>query len=237
MMLVCVCLCDFPWFRMDTSIPTSESSTSTLLLSSPGVGSSTFSVMGMEAGMVVQSNFKVYVYTASALQMSVLSHLCELQARLPNLIVGILTRASVLAAYKSGITADQIIRFLEAHAHPVVVERKLRSNAPLLPENVTIQLRMWEAERMRLSLYPSVLLKKWDQEFMPELFQRSVRWAVGKNFAIYFTPWPEDPNGEEFREWMNKEKYLAIHADYKPEMVEKIREIRDSIIKQQAGKF
>ncbi|PFH37093.1 general transcription factor IIH polypeptide 4 GTF2H4 [Besnoitia besnoiti] len=218
------------------SLAQSPSPSSLLLRSSASSISSPFSIMGMEAGMLVQSNFKVYVYTASALQLSVLSHLCELQARLPNLIVGVLTRASVLAAYRSGITADQIIRFLEAHAHPVELERKLRTNAPLLPENVTIQLRMWEAERLRLSLYPAVLLKKWDTQFMPELFQRSVRWAVGKNFAIYFTPWPEDPNSEEFREWMQKEKYLAIHADYKPEMVEKIRDVRDSIIKQQAGK-
>ncbi|CBZ54742.1 hypothetical protein NCLIV_051680 [Neospora caninum Liverpool] len=223
--------------RLDPAVRSSNSASSLLLSSSTSSASSSpFSMMGMEAGMLVQSNFKVYVYTASALQLSVLSHLCELQARMPNLIVGILTRASVLAAYKSGITADQIIRFLEAHAHPVVLERKLRTNAPLLPENVTIQLRMWEAERMRLSLYPAVLLKKWDAQFMPELFQRSVRWAVGKNFAIYFTPWPEDPNSEEFRQWMQKEKYLAIHADYKPEMVEKIRDVRDSIIKQQAGK-
>ncbi|EPR60186.1 general transcription factor IIH polypeptide 4 GTF2H4 [Toxoplasma gondii GT1] len=222
--------------RLNHSSRSPDSSSLLLSFSTSSVSSSPLSMMGMEAGMLVQSNFKVYVYTASALQLSVLSHLCELQARMPNLIVGILTRASVLAAYKSGITADQIIRFLEAHAHPVVLERKLRTNAPLLPENVTIQLRMWEAERMRLSLYPAVLLKKWDAQFMPELFQRSVRWAVGKNFAIYFTPWPEDPNSEEFREWMQKEKYLAIHADYKPEMVEKIRDVRDSIIKQQAGK-
>lgn len=40
--------------------------------------------------------------------------------RFPNLIVGVMTRDSVRQAFRGGITADQIISYLEQHAHPNV---------------------------------------------------------------------------------------------------------------------
>lgn len=40
--------------------------------------------------------------------------------RFPNLVVGVLTRDSVRQALRGGITADQIISYLEQHAHPNV---------------------------------------------------------------------------------------------------------------------
>lgn len=40
--------------------------------------------------------------------------------RFPNLIVGVLTRDSVRQALRGGITAEQIISYLEQHAHPNV---------------------------------------------------------------------------------------------------------------------
>lgn len=196
---------------------------------------STFGSLGLQPAILVETNFKVYMYTASPLHVSVLSHLCELTARLPNLVVGLLTRASVLGALKAGITAEQIIGFLEAHAHSVALENKAKHNKPLIPENVAIQLRMWQQERQRLSLFPAVVFKGWDASLLPELFQRSVRWAVAKNCAVHYTMWPEDPQSPAFAQWMAGEKYLAVHADSKPEIVARIREIRDELLAQRAG--
>ncbi|KAL8273818.1 hypothetical protein Esti_002292 [Eimeria stiedai] len=196
---------------------------------------SAFGSLGLQPRILVETNFKVYMYTSSPLHTSVLAHLCELTARLPNLVVGLLTRASVLGALKAGITAEQIIGFLEAHAHQVALESKTKHNRPLIPENVAIQLRMWEQERQRLTLCPAVVFKGWDAALLPELFQRSVRWAVAKGCALHHTMWPEDPNSPAFAEWMAREKYLAVHADARADIVARIRDVRDELLAQRAG--
>ncbi|KAL8437810.1 hypothetical protein ACSSS7_000691 [Eimeria intestinalis] len=196
---------------------------------------SAFGSLGLQPRILVETNFKVYMYTCSPLHISVLAHLCELTARLPNLVVGLLTRASVLGALKAGITAEQIIGFLEAHAHQVALEKKNKHNRPLIPENVAIQLRMWEQERQRLTLCPAVVFKGWDAALLPELFQRSVRWAVAKGCALHYTMWPEDPNSVAFKEWMAGEKYLAVHADARADIVARIRDVRDELLAQRAG--
>ncbi|UKK00742.2 transcription factor IIH subunit [Theileria orientalis] len=190
---------------------------------------------GNESRIIVQSNFKVYVYTASPLQISVLSHLCELQARTPNLVVGVLTRESVQSAFKSGITSNEIIRFLS----PMKLSLSYSGNMnPLMdssfanykiPENVCRQLKMWESERDRIELNPAILFKRWDADFMPELFQRTVRWAQSKRYDLFFTQWPSDPHSPEFTEWMNKEKYLACKLELKEEIINQIRLIRTDI--------
>ncbi|KAL8448460.1 hypothetical protein Emed_003794 [Eimeria media] len=196
---------------------------------------SAFGSLGLQPRILVETNFKVYMYTSSPLHTSVLAHLCELTARLPNLVVGLLTRASVLGALKAGITADQIIGFLEAHAHQVALESKNKHNRPLIPENVAIQLRMWEQERQRLTLCPAVVFKGWDAALLPELFQRSVRWAVAKGCALHYTMWPEDTNSPAFAQWMAGEKYLAVHADARADIVARIRDVRDELLAQRAG--
>ncbi|GFE53994.1 general transcription factor IIH polypeptide 4 [Babesia ovis] len=177
-----------------------------------------------ESKIVVQSNFKVYVYTANALQISVLSHICELQARTPNLVIGVLTRSSVQAAFKSGITAEQIIRFFESKTQ---YDEITMSRLPIkVPENVRRQLKMWEAERNRLELINAILFKRWDIEFMPELFMRTVRWAQAKRYELYHTKWPSDLHSQDYQSWMENEKYLACTFESKEEVVEKIKQIR-----------
>lgn len=47
--------------------------------------------------------------------------------RFHNLVVGILTRSSLKEAFKKGITAQQIMGFLQKHAHP----QTLKSNNSL----------------------------------------------------------------------------------------------------------
>jgi len=51
----------------------------------------------------------------------------------------------VKKALANGITADQIISYLTAHAHP-----QMRKNNPLLPVTVQDQVRLWELEKNRL---------------------------------------------------------------------------------------
>ena len=48
---------------------------------------------------------------------------CE--AVLPNLYIGTLTRDTVTSALGHGLAAEDLIRFLDAHAHPRAAQRTL----------------------------------------------------------------------------------------------------------------
>lgn len=90
--------------------------------------------------LVVETNYRVYAYTSTAclsylirntvpiltppfptgnpLQIAVINLFVTLKTRFPNLVVGQLTRESVKSALNNGITADQIVSYFTAHAHP-----------------------------------------------------------------------------------------------------------------------
>lgn len=70
--------------------------------------------------IIVETNYRVYAYTESKLQISLLALFTELLYRFPNLTVGVITRDSIRQALRGGITARQIISYLEQHAHPKV---------------------------------------------------------------------------------------------------------------------
>lgn len=97
--------------------------------------------------IVVETNYRLYAYTTSDLQIAILNLFARLTARYPNLVAGKLTRQSVRGAVAMGITADQIVGFLTAHAHTQMRQK----NNPVLPPSVVDQIRLWqiEGERMR----------------------------------------------------------------------------------------
>mmetsp|Transcript_38732 Transcript_38732/g.69833 ORF Transcript_38732/g.69833 Transcript_38732/m.69833 type:complete len:597 (-) Transcript_38732:131-1921(-) len=98
--------------------------------------------------VVVQTNFQVVAYTRSKLHISSLGLFCDVQSyrRLPNVIMFHITRDSIRSAFRLGVTADQILRFLLVHAHPM-----LRSgDHQLVPDNVRDQILLWDKERRRV---------------------------------------------------------------------------------------
>ncbi|KAJ3415381.1 RNA polymerase II transcription factor B 52 kDa subunit [Chytridiales sp. JEL 0842] len=99
--------------------------------------------------IIIETNFKLYAYTQSPLQIAVLSLFCSLRARFANMVVGHLTRESVREALGNGITADQIITYLSTHAHPAMTSS--------LPSTVVDQIRLWELERNRIRASPGHL--------------------------------------------------------------------------------
>lgn len=103
--------------------------------------------------IIVETNYRVYAYTESPLQIALLSLFCELLYRFPNLVVAVLTRESVRQALKGGITSNQITHFLKSRSHRVVLERE----EGIIPMTVTDQLRLWELERDRFKISESVL--------------------------------------------------------------------------------
>lgn len=72
---------------------------------------------------------QVYAYTTSELQVAILRLFVRAECRLPNLFVGTLTRESVTQALEFGVQADQIVSFMQQHAHPHVLHK-----VPVVPE-------------------------------------------------------------------------------------------------------
>lgn len=122
----------------------SSPTTSSDLASTPGA---------VEAGfIVVETNYRVYAYTNSELQIALVALFSEMLYRFPNVVVAQLTRESVQQAIANGITAQQIIHFLRTRAHPVML-----AQTPVLPSTITDQIRLWELERDRLQFTEGVL--------------------------------------------------------------------------------
>lgn len=70
----------------------------------------------------------------------------DIKIRYPNLVVGKLDRQNVKAAMEKGISAHQIISYLQTHAHP----QMYNSPPPLLHPTIVDQLHLWDRERNRL---------------------------------------------------------------------------------------
>ncbi|GAB5571300.1 general transcription factor IIH subunit 4 isoform X1 [Prionailurus iriomotensis] len=102
--------------------------------------------------IVVETNYRLYAYTESELQIALIALFSEMLYRFPNMVVAQVTRESVQQAIASGITAQQIIHFLRTRAHPVMLKQ-----SPVLPPTITDQIRLWELERDRLRFTEGVL--------------------------------------------------------------------------------
>lgn len=103
--------------------------------------------------IVVETNYRVYAYTDSSLQIALLGLFTEILYRFPNLCVGVITRESSRQAFRGGITGQQIIRFLNQHAHP----KCQVSAGPPVPPSITDQILLWEQERDRFLFTEGVL--------------------------------------------------------------------------------
>uniref|UniRef100_A0A3B3Z818 General transcription factor IIH subunit 4 n=1 Tax=Periophthalmus magnuspinnatus TaxID=409849 RepID=A0A3B3Z818_9GOBI len=102
--------------------------------------------------IVVETNYRIYAYTNSELQIALVALFSEMLYRFSNLVVAQVTRESVQQAIANGITAQQIIHFLKTRAHPVMLKQ-----TPVLPPTITDQIRLWELERDRLQFTEGVL--------------------------------------------------------------------------------
>ncbi|KAI1902445.1 hypothetical protein AGOR_G00044830 [Albula goreensis] len=132
-----------------------NSTPSSALGSTPGTGDSGF--------IVVETNYRVYAYTNSELQIALVALFSEMLYRFPNVVVAQVTRESVQTAIANGITAQQIIHFLRTRAHPIMLKQNLapsRTDISLVLQSsptITDQIRLWELERDRLQFSEGVL--------------------------------------------------------------------------------
>ncbi|KAI7878698.1 RNA polymerase II transcription factor B subunit 2 [Lichtheimia hyalospora FSU 10163] len=130
--------------------------------------------------VILETNYRVYAYTESPLQIAVLNLFVQLQSRFQNMVAGVITRDSVRNALIKGITADQIISYLQTHAHP-----QMRKKKPILPLTVVDQVRLWEMERSRLKAMPAYLYHEFNH---PADFEAAVKHAQDLDVLLWSNP-------------------------------------------------
>lgn len=124
--------------------------------------------------IIVETNLQVVAYVANELHLAMLRLFVDVHIRLPNMAMGRITREKSREAFRAQITAAQIIDFLTLHAHPVVTGGK--KAGPVIPENVSDQLVLWEQEMKRIHTTPAVVADFRDMASMTKpLFATLVR--------------------------------------------------------------
>lgn len=123
-----------------------------------------------DGALIIETNFKLYSYSNSPLQIAILSLFVHLKSRFANMVTGQVTRESIRRALHNGITADQIIAYLETHAHPQMrrlaednLEKKFeldpncKETLQILPPTVVDQIKLWQLELDRIASYDGYL--------------------------------------------------------------------------------
>lgn len=130
----------------------------TRLASELSVGSSAATGAG-NGSIVVETNYRVYAFTSSPLHIAILRLFVRCDTLLPTFFVGTLTRDSVGIALRNGLTADEIVAFLAQHAHSRVARR-----APIVPEVVSDQIRLWQKESERVTMVPAFMYSEFEND-------------------------------------------------------------------------
>lgn len=119
--------------------------------------------------IIIETNFKLYAYTNSPLQIAILNLFVHLKQRFSNLVTAQITRESIRKALLNGITAEQIISYLEAHAHPQLVRsaeeqlgKKNESGSSgdtlqILQPTIKDQIKLWQLELDRIVAFEGSL--------------------------------------------------------------------------------
>ncbi|KAF2016246.1 RNA polymerase II transcription factor-like protein B subunit 2 [Aaosphaeria arxii CBS 175.79] len=122
-------------------------------------GSSSTRNSSQQGFIIVETNYRIYAYTSSLLQIAVLSLFTKLTTRFPNLVSGKLTKESITRAVKLGISSQQIISYLNSNAHP-----QMQKQRPFLPPTVMDQIRLWEYEGERVETSIGYLMKEFHSD-------------------------------------------------------------------------
>lgn len=92
-----------------------------------------------EKYLILETNFKIYAYTAQSYEKSVLSLFSKTICTFPNMIKACLDEESIVKAFNRGITAKQIIKYLNDYSS-------------FVPVNMINQIEIWERKQHRITL-------------------------------------------------------------------------------------
>lgn len=159
-----------------------------------------------KGSVVVETNYRIYAYTQSTLQIAVLALFTKLSMRFPDMVAGRVTRASIRQAINFGITADQIISYLAAHAHEQMHRTAALTNKPVLPPTVVDQIRLWQLENERMKTTSGFLFRDFDDH---KEFLETARFAEEIGVLV----WRGDKSGmffaskhEQIRDYLKSRK-------------------------------
>lgn len=96
--------------------------------------------------IIIETNNKIYAYTSSEYEKSVIHLFCDVAVKLPGLVKGSITEESVNVAFDKGITSKQIVHFLESSV-----------KGGSLPQTISNQIEIWESKRNRIFMVPGYL--------------------------------------------------------------------------------
>ncbi|KAK7953800.1 transcription factor tfb2 [Apiospora saccharicola] len=148
--------------RLATTLTSSESSLRSVSAGFLAASEGGISDAGDKNAIILETNFRVYAYTSSPLQIAVLALFCELKMRFRELVSGKLSRQSIRKAVDMGITSDQIISYLATHAHEQMHRLAAAQKKPLLPPVIVDQIRLWQLDTERMSVCPGFLFKDFE---------------------------------------------------------------------------
>jgi len=92
-----------------------------------------------DKSIIVETNFHVYCYTANEQYRAILDLFCKLDVIFPNFVGGIITRERIRAAFRKGITAQQIAMFLNKHAHEQMFIKKDQEEEKDNPAGILVE--------------------------------------------------------------------------------------------------
>ena len=141
-----------------------------VMISAP-TASSLVATLEEDGFIIVETNYRVYAYTSSPLKQAILRLFVRTEVLLANLLVGSITRESVMSALDSGITSEQIIGYLTQHAHKRVLGR-----SPIVPTVVMDSIRLWQQELRRMETEDAVMYKNFES---PALYKQVREFIVG----------------------------------------------------------
>ena len=129
--------------------------------------------------IITETNFRVYAYTTNETTLRILKQFADDEVHLPGFHGYSMKRDSFRNALKNGLSASQIIRFLELKAHPVMLAAAGRDHtggeklvggsrkevattkssstneiatSTIIPQSIVDQLNMWQRECSRLTM-------------------------------------------------------------------------------------
>lgn len=148
--------------RLATTLTSSDSSLRSVSAGFSAATDGGVAETGDKNAIILETNFRMYAYTSSPLQIAVLALFCELKMRFRELVSGKLSRQSIRRAVDMGITSDQIISYLATHAHEQMYRVAAATKKPLLPPVIVDQIRLWQLDTERMSTCPGFLFKDFE---------------------------------------------------------------------------
>jgi len=103
--------------------------------------------------IIIETNFRIYAYTDSQLQYRILKLFASQYYSFPGCTVMLVTRESIQSAVRNGITAEQILHYIRANAHPVMLKDEKKD---IIAQTIADQIRLWAMERDRINFHHGV---------------------------------------------------------------------------------